>query len=1063
MWKSSFVATLFTPSMRWDAKIPQANDKPATLQYRYGKERENLKAQQLLLSAVTKCEVVRGWFWSGLKVTKNGGDVLQFGGLRRDDAKAFSGTIAKTIVSQLDAELLRQTASLCQHLDRIESFEPEKPAYAAISDFLSQASKECRQATEDATHVAEHNYVQKHRDEARKRIAQLCTSIDETLIKLKQDAISDLSSHLVDAQSELEEFTREIKSFMSEDCYLRHSRISHFSQRLASESKSSLDRAARLAKHPYAVALGEQRQGVVALVKQILEHTDSEYSGYVYRNKQFISREKASGNPALSKLNPEQQTAAIVFEDRNLLVAAAGSGKSWTLVGKIGYALTRRLFAPSDIVALAFNTEAADELNKKIKQELRPLLNGKMVKAHTFHALGMAILRIANKGKQRVKIFGTSRKGKRGDDLRANQERALLAQIVSDLLANSPEFLNNWLLFQTLCWKPSPTADSFKNYQDYAEYVEEQRQERKKGEPAFLQSIDGKVVRSVEELAICNWLWMNSVRYEYEHDFQPKPPGWNKFNPDFYFPDIDTWHEHFGLDEYGNAPHHFNKPEWYAKQAKTKEAWFQHHVPGRWFSTRSADYRNGTLFDRLQQKLTGRGVTLVPRSLDLIDEQVKTLRQNDLLKLITRALHIVRGNGYSQADFERLYADSNDAHRSGLFAAVFWPIQEAYAKALEDQKEIDFDDMIIQAAKAVETGAVKLPYSLIMVDEFQDISPGRARLVKALLNQRPNDSILFGVGDDWQAINGFAGSDLSLFMGFEATFGKTWEGPLSTTFRCNQGIADVSSWFVMENRYQKGKSVQASGSHETNGVIDLIDLPSDESAQNGAMSEIERIITEIAADLVPPDSNDKKAQKISVYVLGRYQFKKMACLDPESERFAALAAKHADVLDLTYKTAHASKGLEADYVFCVGLNRNKFYNFPSTFPTDPLISMLLASKDEYPYAEERRLFYVALTRARRKVYLMFQRNSASSFIVELLDKKYAGRVLYRGNSKLPDRCPTCGDGYVLSRPSAKGSGQFLGCSRYAGKENPQSCLHQEKIPNSGVQRQPATRFHKRKK
>lgn len=1045
LWKSSYLATLFTPSRRWEAWIQHAVGKPAALLYQHGKERKGPKARQLLLSEVVKCEVVHGWFWSRLELTKKGGGILLFVSLRKDDAKAFSSLVTNTILHHIDAELLRHQALLSQHLDRIKSFKPKAPVYAAISELLAEESEKCKQAILDANGISGHVYVRRFRKKAGEQIVQLSVFLDEVLTKLKRDALSDLSCHLTDVKNELEPFVQQIKQFMCEDHYLRYSRISRFAQCLAAESEQLLVKAGLLTGHPYAIELDKQRQVVVRLAARIHAYSNPEYPTYSWRNEKFVCMEKESGNPALSKLNSEQQTAAVVFEDRNLLVAAAGSGKSWTLIGKIGYALTRNLFAPSKIIALAFNSEAADELNKKINKELRPLLGKRMVKAHTFHALGMAILRKANKKKQRIRIFGSSRKGQRGDDSRAKQERVLLTKIVSDLKANSPEFLSNWLLFLTLCRQPSPTADTFESYKNYAKYVEEQRRERKKGEPAFLQAMDGcTIVRSVEELAICNWLWMNSVRYVYEQDFQPKPPNWDKFNPDFYFPDIDTWHEHFGLDEYGRAPPYFKDPKWYAQQATAKEDWFEQHVAGRWFSTRSADYRNGKLFERLRSELTQRGIHLVPRSFAQVDQQVKTLRQKDVFNLISRALHIVRGNGYSRADFDSRYAGSDDLYRSKCFATIFWPIHDAYAEVLRQKREVDFDDMIVKAAEALERKDVLLPYSLIMVDEFQDLSPGRARLVTALLNQQPNDSVLFAVGDDWQAINGFAGSDLSLFMGFEATFGRTWEGPLSTTFRCNQGLADVSSSFVMENRYQKRKAVQASSSQQTMGVIDLIDFSNDESERSGTLSEIERIIAKIAADLEPPDPNDKKARKTSVYVLGRYQFDNMACLLPESGRFAALAAKHADVLDLTYKTAHASKGLEADYVFCVGLNRSKFYNFPSTFTTDPLISMLLASQDEYPYAEERRLFYVAMTRARQKAYLMFQCNSASSFVVELMSERYSGQVLYRGSSNLPPRCPSCGNGFLLPRQMKDGS-EKLGCSGYR-KNDPWACRYMEALP-----------------
>jgi DNA helicase-4 len=253
----------------------------------------------------------------------------------------------------------------------------------------------------------------------------------------------------------------------------------------------------------------------------------------------------------------------------------------------------------------------------------------------------------------------------------------------------------------------------------------------------------------------------------------------------------------------------------------------------------------------------------------------------------------------------------------------------------------------------------------------------------------------------------------------------------------------------MANDFQKTKMVQAKNSDVTDGVVELIAFEQDENLDNGPMAEIERLVDEIAQDLLPPPPDDPKARKTSIFILGRYGLDHMWCLGnehrPAEQRIEALATRHAAVLDICYKTAHRSKGLEADYVFCVGLDRAKVFNFPSTFDNDPLLQMLLPQRDTYPYAEDRRLFYVALTRARHKVYLMFGQRTASPFIVELMSPQYWGRVQYRGTPVLPRRCPTCHHGYLLVKDRRDGRGQFIGCSRYS--RNPaKSCHYTDDLP-----------------
>src|SRR5690606_32434903 len=148
----------------------------------------------------------------------------------------------------------------------------------------------------------------------------------------------------------------------------------------------------------------------------------------------------------------------------------------------------------------------------------------------------------------------------------------------------------------------------------------------------------------------------------------------------------------------------------------------------------------------------------------------------------------------------------HDKERARIFAQVVWKVATAYSQKLADADRIDFDSMIGDATKLVETRKYVSPYTLILVDEFQDISEPRANLIKALRQQSPFSKV-FAVGDDWQSIYRFAGSDITIFTQFEANFGASWRGRLEQTYRCNQLIAETAAKFVQRNPEQIAKAV----------------------------------------------------------------------------------------------------------------------------------------------------------------------------------------------------------------------------------------------------------------
>lgn len=247
---------------------------------------------------------------------------------------------------------------------------------------------------------------------------------------------------------------------------------------------------------------------------------------------------------------------------------------------------------------------------------------------------------------------------------------------------------------------------------------------------------------------------------------------------------------------------------------------------------------------------------------------------------------------------------------------------------------------------------------------------GRYRLLEAMLKGR-DDLQFFAVGDDWQSIYRFAGSDISIMSRFRRFFGRATVVKLDQTFRFNDKIASVSGEFIQKNPNQIRKKLNTELECETPQVfVHWVDReegsPSDAATLKGVI------------DLMTAGRDLKDA---SLLVLARYNH-----LLPDASTLKSLGKNWPGQVR-TPLTVHRSKGLEADYLIVDGLTADEF-GFPSEIEDDPLLGLVLARPDSYPHAEERRLFYVALTRARHQVHLIADRKHPSSFVLELLGREY---------------------------------------------------------------------------
>ena len=707
----------------------------------------------------------------------------------------------------------------------------------------------------------------------------------------------------------------------------------------------------------------------VRMLRSILEFLEAPGDARAKANEAFVVSELARSGEFFDRvearpLTEEQRLAVVIDERRNLVVAAAGSGKTSVIVAKTGWFVRKAYFKPSELL-LAFARDARREMEERMEKRLGAAIACD-VTVRTFHSLGMAIIGEAE-GK-RPALAATAENDRTLFDL--------LKGIVADLLADHAlsETLDEW--FQE-GFAPYRSEHEFRNWSEYYDYI------RKFG----IRSLKGEAVRSFEECEIANFLYLHSVAYEYEapyeHDLSTSEK--RQYKPDFYLPGHGVYIEHFGIDAAGNTAPFVDRGQYWRDMEWKRSVHAKHGTV--LIETFSHEQADGRLLRNLTEKLEAQGVTLsqMPR-----ENVFATLEQQGRIdpftRLVATFLQHFKGSRLSFSDLASRAGAHRDGKRAEAFLAVFEPILERYQEVLAASGEIDFHDMINRATDHVEEGRYRSPFGYILVDEFQDISPSRARLLKALLDSSPG-SQLFAVGDDWQAIYRFGGSDIAVMREFGDHFGAFERIDLATNFRCADRIAAVATDFVLRNPAQIRKTVRTTRTAGRPAV------------HVGLRGEQEISLLQEALDRIAEDARRHNGTS-EVLLLGRYRHLRPRNLDALPKQYPRLR--------FTWMTVHRSKGLEADYAVVVGLCSGK-YGFPAEIADDPLLDLVLVAPEAHPNAEERRLLYVAVTRARRQVYLLADGDPPSGFVTELIGGGYEVEIFGRPLESEVS-CPQCTGG-----------------------------------------------------
>ncbi len=668
-------------------------------------------------------------------------------------------------------------------------------------------------------------------------------------------------------------------------------------------------------------------------------------------------------------LNHEQRAAIVVDEDATLVVASAGSGKTTLLLGKIAYLVARGLARPEQIALLAFNNS--------VRAEIRERLAGTHpdVAVHTFHSLGLELIRMARGGACRLSAMATDAAALQG----------FITQTLSALADTAPAALADWLAAHA---QPQRDAADFPSARDWALWA-------RRHPPLTLR---GERVRSHALREVADRLALAGITYRTGAALR-LVPGAPLYIPDLLLPDAglvidvsddgeaDVIHRGGARKPRGSGPS--GPARRLGRALLAALACRRHGLRRHRVSDARALQWAGRLGEALARVLADSGLDPAPRAmLAVLAGKVGAARLDATASLLGTALSLQRG-GASRTSPDAGHADpvaggagpaplaqrmsavqptiaERDALRQRAFDALHGHVAAAYAGQLSAHGEIDFGDMIAQAVLALDEGVARVPFRYLLVDEFQDISAGRAALVSALRRSSPGMRLL-AVGDDWQSIYRFAGSDVSIMTGFSGHFGHTETRFLRRTFRFDRRLEAVASAFVLRNPGQIRKQVEAREPDDSAPAV-LLWLPPD--------ADTDDPMPGIAAHLCA--SLKAGSQRPEILILGRYR-------SLEAQARLDWLATHHPQADWRFSTIHRAKGATADHAVLLGVRGGR-QPFPAERPEDPVLSPFLGTVEAFPHAEERRLFYVALTRARHRVYVVGDRRQPSGFFEELLQR-----------------------------------------------------------------------------
>ena len=558
--------------------------------------------------------------------------------------------------------------------------------------------------------------------------------------------------------------------------------------------------------------------GIIIRFKNLSDLVDFQNDQYIksqmIAEKDYLDTILRECDPKIV-LDEDQRRVVLTDEDYCLVVAGAGAGKTTTVAAKVKYLVDKQGIDPKQILVISFTNKAVNELKQRIIGELHiecPIA--------TFHSTGNAVIHKQNQDKLNIvdgnKLYYVVQDYFRGSILK--NETA-----VNDLI----------LFFASYFDTPYEGADlneffnhiAKSNFTTMRSELDEFKHKVIDTRTKKSVTIQSEIMRSAQEVEIANFLYLNGVEYEYEpmyrYDilFARKP-----YTPDFriWQGDKEAYLEHFGITEDGQN-NRFSSDELDAYKKAVRDKIMLHRQHGTKLLYTFSSYKDRRpLIEHLQEQLEAAGFELHPRSNKEVMEKLVISEENryirKLVALICRFITNFKTNGFTEDEFNRMYHSTQNV-RTRLFLNICNDCYIEYERYLRENQAVDFQDMINESARIlreVKEMKQKLDFRYIIVDEYQDISRQRFDLVSALHDVTA--AKIIAVGDDWQSIYAFSGSDITLFTKFKEKMGYAALLKIVRTYRNSQEVIDIAGNFIQKNGEQIQKDL-VSNKHVEDPVI----------------------------------------------------------------------------------------------------------------------------------------------------------------------------------------------------------------------------------------------------
>lgn len=666
----------------------------------------------------------------------------------------------------------------------------------------------------------------------------------------------------------------------------------------------------------------------------------------------------------LGNLNVNQREAVESAHPEVLVLAGAGSGKTKTLLQKIIYLIEEKSVSPSSILAVTFTRNAANEMVDRLilsadkSNTYKALLsNKKLSKAQldterynfqkqykwidsltirTFHSLCYSVMRTdgVNEFDNKFRIISDQKRDAE-DELNRYVAPETVFDVVHKLLIAHCD--DTEYLLQLKRYILDYIIDKI--------HIESKHNQALVRDGRYFTSLDGTKVRSKSEQYIADWLYRHSIKYEYEPLLNVKD---FYFHPDFYIPEANLYIEHVSDKSYSTRQkeEQFEKGKMlYVKtyEAMTKDSSLFNHTLDRVIKNRlPANYHKDIVLT-YKEEFNGYYD-------DVRDFVGQVMRITDMIKVENTDLSLIAANAAT---------DQHERVRSFYELAV--PIVKLYNEYCIDKSYLDFNDLISRTIALFKNqpdiaNKYNNKYHYILVDEFQDVNNLQVELLKLLLTEKTQ---LFCVGDDWQSIYGFRGSNVSYIIDFEKHFPFSKIFKLNLNYRSTQHIVGASNEVISNNKYKVEKEIVASKKSEHKIVVYAGD--NDDDNVLFCVETVRRLFSE------------------------GYSYDDVLFLYRRSKMFAPYFSRfRIEGMRVQGKTIHAAKGLEAKVVFIIGLTEG-YGGFPDIWLEDRIFQVIKKANHDLLLEEERRLFYVAITRAKDKLFLITEKGNESSFLREIPD------------------------------------------------------------------------------